>query len=98
MLLTLTMNVGLGLQNLKNPIGLGLKGPLLLGWGWPLLLGWGWPLLLGRGWPLLLGWGWPLLLGREPGGLLAVGAVGASARGHLAVTILTEPAGASVAN
>ncbi len=66
MLLTLTMNVGLGLQNLKNSIRLGLKRPLLLG--------------------------------REPGGLLAVGAIGASARGHLAVTILTEPAGASVAN
>ena len=66
MLLTLTMNVGLGLQNLKNSIRLGLKRPLLLG--------------------------------REACGLLAVGAVGASARGHLAVPILTEPAGASVAN
>jgi len=31
MLLTLTMNVGLGLQNLKNSIRLGLKRPLLLG-------------------------------------------------------------------
>ncbi len=48
--------------------------------------------------PLLLGWGWPLLLGREACGLLAVRAVGASARGHLAVPIFTEPAGASVAN
>jgi hypothetical protein len=74
MLLTLTMNVGLGLQNLKNSIRLGLKRPLLLGWGWP------------------------LLFDREACGLLAVGAVGASARGHLAVTIFTEPAGASVAN
>ncbi len=53
---------------------------------------------LGLKWPFLLGWGWPLLLGSEPGGLLAVWAVGARAGGHLAVTILTEPAGASVAN
>ncbi len=66
MLLTLTMNVGLGLQNLKNSIRLGLK--------------------------------MPLLLDEEACSLLAVGAVGAGARGHLAVTILTQPAGASVAN
>jgi hypothetical protein len=48
-------------------------------------------------WPPFGGW-WPLLLDRKAGGLLAAGAVGASARGGLAVTILTQPARASVAN